>query len=375
MQQIYKQQNMCTGCSACANVCPKQCITMQPDEKGFLYPQIDENACISCGLCQKVCHTYGKKKENTPQLFAFVHSNKDVLAASSSGGAFSHIAAQVLAQGGYVCGAVFDSDLKVKHIVSNKYEDLEKMRGSKYTQSDLGQCFSKIKTLLQEGKLILFSGSPCQIIGFQTFLGKEYDNLITVDFICHSVPSPLIFDEYVKILTDRYGTVSDFSFRDKRNGWLDYGVAFKADQSNVFIPHKENIYLRGFLASLYTRDCCSVCPAKERVGYSSDITIGDFWGVKELLPEMEYQNGVSAVIFNNEKGYAFFKKESLLPCDLQSFILKNPRYSTMDEIGKESGRFWKIYRRKGLDAAYKDLYAPTFIKKIKCKLKSIFKRS
>ncbi len=375
MQQIYKQQNMCTGCSACANVCPKKCIKMQPDDKGFLYPVIDENSCVSCGLCQKVCHTYSEKKDNTPKLFAFIHGDKNVLKASSSGGAFSKIVEQVLSQNGYVCGAVLDSDLKVKHIISDQYEDVKQMRGSKYVQSDLGDCFSQMQDLLKKGKTVLFSGSPCQVIGFKTFLGKEYENLITVDFICHSVPSPLIFGEYIKILTDKYGTISDFSFRDKRNGWLDYGISFKAKQSNIFIPHKENVYLRGFLASLYTRDCCSDCPAKDRIGYCSDITIGDFWGVKELLPALNYQDGVSAVMINNEKGYAFFEKESLYPCDLQSFVLKNSRYVMMDQKGELSSRFWKIYYRKGLEAAYRDIYTPTWMKKVKNKLKGAFKRS
>lgn len=369
MQQIYKQKNMCTGCGACANACPTQCVSMLADEQGFLYPVVNQEKCISCGACQKVCHNYIDKFTSSPQLFAFIHSDPHILSLSSSGGAFSHIASQVLNQGGYVAGAVFDTPDKVKHIVSNKPEDLAKMRGSKYVQSETGDCFLVIQKLLQTGEKVLFSGTPCQAIGLKTFLKREYDSLITVDCICHSVPSPLIYGEYIKTLTLKYNQILELSFRDKRNGWLEYGLSLKGNDKETFIPRNESLYMRGFLAGLYSRDCCNDCPAKDRVGYRSDITLGDFWGVQQLLPETAYNNGVSAVIINHPKGFEYFDKAELIPVDLNAFVAFNPKYRESDQPDGNREEFWRVYHKKGLLAAFDVFYKPTFWKKIKNKIK------
>ena len=225
MIPITDKRNCC-GCTACSQVCPKHCITMQMDSEGFKYPHVDTSLCVECGLCEKVCPYLNKypipiKK---PASFACKTKNDELREKSSSGGLFTVLAAKVIQEGGVVFGAKFDAEWNVVHGYSETEEGLAAFRGSKYVQSDLGNCFTEVKNFLKSERQVLFTGTPCQVAGLNHFLQKKYDNLITVDFVCHCVPSPLVWKKYLEELCGDT-TIKSVSFRDKSEGWARYGLA------------------------------------------------------------------------------------------------------------------------------------------------------
>lgn len=367
--QIYKSKEMCTGCSACSNVCEKHAVKMISDEKGFLYPVIDEEKCVECGMCRRVCHTYKEKKRTCGEsAFAYVNENKITLMESSSGGAFSFIANEILRNQGFVCGAVFDENMKVKHIIADNKSEVSCMRKSKYVQSDMGNVYQKIKKLLIAGEKVLFTGTPCQVIGLKTFLNKEYDKLFCVDIICHSAPSPLIFEKYLLMKEKELGKIEGIDFRDKSNGYINYSVRFHTLDGDVFEEHKTNRYIQGFTGDLYSRDCCENCPAKERVGYFSDITLGDLWGGEKFASEIDFSKGASLVVVHTLKGASLMKNTSMVQVDLEEAIKNNPMYRFSHKKNKDADSFWKIFSKKGLEEAYNYIYNPSLFRKIKMKV-------
>ena len=196
---------------------------------------------------------------------------------------------------------------------------------------------------------------------------KEYNNLYTIDFICSSIPSPLIFRKYISEIEEKYGKVKKISFRDKRNGWHDYGISVRCENGEIYDKNKENLYMKGFIGGIYSRESCSHCPAKERIGYLSDLTIGDMWGVQEIMPNVECSMGVSAVIVHTEKGYELVEKEQLIPCDIEMLKIKNPKYHNSYIPYHDLEAFWKILNNKGLKEAFDYVYNPSILKKIKMK--------
>lgn len=368
--EVYKHKNLCTGCGACRSICPKQCISMERDQKGFLYPVVDIDCCINCRSCRKVCSTYNEriiKPKEKPEVYAYVNPCRNTLLDSSSGGLFSVLAEKIILEGGYVCGAVYDKDFSVKHIVTNCIEDLQKMRGSKYLQSRIEDCYEKVKELLNSEKKVLFSGSACQVIGLKGFLGRDYTNLYTVDTVCFGVPSPMIFTEYLQSKANGK-KVTKVNMRDKRNGWKDYGICIEYDDgSEYFASHNEDLYLRGFTGELYCRPSCNDCPAK-RSGYMSDITMGDLWGASEILHDADVSDGVSAVVVHTAHAFDILPKEELLSCAFDLFLMHNPKYIDCCQKGEYNDVFWKVFYKKGINAAHKAVYTPTFFKKIVCKL-------
>ncbi len=371
--QVYKDINMCTGCSACVSICPNNCITMVEDQKGFLYPSVNEALCTKCGLCQSRCHTFIEKqavavKEN---VYSFVNSNKDVLLTSSSGGAFYEIASNIIKKKGVVCAAVYDSDWSVKHIITDKLEDLKKMQGSKYVQSRMENCFSKIKAYLKNDTTVLFVGTPCQVLGLKTFLNKDYDNLYLIDIICHSVPSPLIFKEYLNLLETQVGKIKHINLRDKTNGWSEYGLRIEGEKEDVFLPHKGNLYIEGFLDGLYHRPSCNECPVKARTGYQSDITLGDFWGYADIYPQADISNGVSAICVHSDKGEHLVSNMKPNEEKFEDLIKKNKRYNCSVTVSLQSDRFWHLYKKYGLKKAYRIIYRKPLITKFKTFIRKI----
>ena len=297
----------CCGCSACVQRCPKQCITMAEDNEGFLYPQVDTSKCVDCHLCEKVCPVINQDEARTPlEVYAAKNSDDDIRLKSSSGGIFTLLAEQTIKGGGVVFGACWDKDWNVKHDYIDNISDLQRFRSSKYLQSVIGDNYLKAEQFLKIGRKVMFTGTPCQIAGLKHFLRKEYHNLLAVEVICHSVPSPGVWQQY---LTTRLHTlkwnksdIRNISFRDKKTGWKTYSFVIENNDGNSFAElSNKNAFMRGFLADLYTRPSCHACPAKQ-LRSGSDLTLGDFWGIESLMPEIDDDKGVSAIIVNSDKG-------------------------------------------------------------------------
>ncbi len=331
-----KDKKDCCGCHACASICAKHCITMQSDEEGFLYPVVDKDACTDCGLCEKVCPVINQSEPRKPlKVYAAKNKNEEIRRQSSSGGIFTLLAERVIVEGGVVFGARFDENWDVIHSWADTIEGIAAFRGSKYVQSTIGDTYREAKDFLKQGRKVLFSGTPCQIAGLKKYLCKEYENLLTVDVVCHGVPSPLVWRTYldetrkqfrakrgvgkksVHLSMDELPVITGISFRDKTNGWKKYGfclryAASKAakntasaplyEEEKVLLqPFTENVFMKGFLANLYLRPSCYACAA--RSGKSgSDISIADFWGVQNYYPEFDDDKGVGLILINSEKG-------------------------------------------------------------------------
>ena len=321
----------CCGCSACASICPKYSITMSLDNEGFLYPQVDKDSCIGCGLCEKVCSVLNQGEERKPlQVYAAKNINEEIRIQSSSGGIFTLLAEQILCEGGVVFGARFNADWEVIHDYTETKEGLAAFRGSKYVQSRLGDSFCQAERFLKQGRKVMFTGTPCQIAGLKLFLRKAYDNLLTVDFICHGVPSPGVWKKYLEELIALQGNrknsvlshskpiipnsirdISRIEFRNKGLGWKKFSFALTLSVPNGYgakntvllsEPYNKNIFMKGFLADLYLRPSCYACPAKSMKS-GSDITLGDFWGIQYVMPECDDDKGICCLMVNTGKGY------------------------------------------------------------------------
>ena len=300
-----KNKKDCCGCYACKNVCPRNAISMVEDEKEFKYPKINYNYCIKCGLCEKVCPIINESKEDTdiPLAYAAFNIDEQTRMNSSSGGLFSLIAEYILNNNGIVFGAIFDENFLVKHIKVEKIPEISKMMGSKYIQSNIGETYKEARKYLNEGKLVLYTGTPCQIEGLKKYLMRDYDNLYTQDLICHGVPSKKVWKKYLDYRKNIDNDIlENISFRNKENrGWNEYELLFKYKNSNKYINHIEDIYMKIFLSDIALRDSCFDCKFKKKHRIS-DITLADFWGINNILPEMNDEKGTSLLIINSLKG-------------------------------------------------------------------------
>lgn len=304
-----QQKHTCCGCQTCAQACPKGCITMKADEEGFLYPVIDEAVCVQCGLCERMCPVLhdSESKLGTPKAYAAYTFNEEVRLASSSGGVFTLLAEYVLAENGVIYGAAMEN-FRVKHIRISDSEGLALLRGSKYVQSDIGQTYIQAKADLEAGKTLLFTGTPCQIEGLKTFLRKEYEKLITMDIICHGVPSPMVWEKYVAWQEKAAGApAARMLFRYKKYGWKTYAVLFEFLNKTMYVRrYRDDLFMRAFLHDLCLRPSCYQCSFK-KINRVSDITIADFWGIQKVCPEMDDDKGTSLVIVHSEKGAEIVK--------------------------------------------------------------------
>lgn len=303
----------CTGCSACASICPKQCIAMKADADGFRFPQIDATICITCGLCEQVCPVLKQPElsDSSPEAYAAYSTDEAMRLDSSSGGIFTELARTVLAQNGAVFGAAYDERFQVFHTCVEDAAGLAALRGAKYSQSNLGDSFQDAKKRLESGQNVLFSGTPCQIAGLKSFLRKKYANLITVDFVCHGVPSPMAWEAYVhhRALMDQGGTLPKrINLRSKETGWSRYrysNLFLYPNGSSHVTGSGESLFMKLFVGDFINRESCASCPFK---GYSrvSDLTIGDFWGIWDIAPEMDDDHGTSVVLVHSDAGRAAF---------------------------------------------------------------------
>lgn len=300
----------CCGCGACYSICPRKCIKMEPDIEGFKYPKINEKECINCGLCEKVCpFKSNEQKENLNDINAYACKNKNEKEqlSSSSGGIFIALCDYAIKNKGVVFGACFDENLNVVHKVGKSIEECEKFKGSKYVQSDINETYIEAEQYLKKGIVVLFSGTQCQIKGLNSFLGKEYKNLITVEIICHGVPSPLILDMYNKALEEKYqADIKSIEFRNKNQGWGNFSTVVKfnnnKDYSTLF---RNDLFMKGFLENIYLRPSCYKCKAKN-FNSKADISLADFWGIEKIHPTFFDDKGVSLVCINTNKGNKIF---------------------------------------------------------------------
>ncbi len=308
INNILEEKDKCYGCNACYNICPVEAIEMVADEEGFLYPNINTEKCTNCGLCKKVCPSLNKSEKfntntNSPKCYAVMASD-EIRTNSTSGGAFSLFANWILEQGGYVCGAAFDDNGKVEHIIINYKEELNKLQSSKYVQSDMNYIHKQLKTLLNEGKIVLFSGTPCQVAGVNNFIGKN-DNLYTIDLICHGVPSPLVWMKYLK------ETIGDekFIYTKFREKILPYGnnhLITYTDKNIYSFYQRQDSYLKAFHYNMILRPSCHKC-AFTTVKRNGDISIGDFWGIDNIDKSFNDTKGTSLVLINSKNGKNLFK--------------------------------------------------------------------
>ena len=297
----------CTGCGACIQKCPKECISWEIKEVGIKYPIINEDICVDCGICEKICPINNDIKIITKQkAYAAVHREKDTLNKSTSGGAFTSIANYVLDRNGVVYGVSMNSEKKVEHIRIDNKNELNNIRGSKYVQSDTGITYKSAERDLKKGLLVLYSGTPCQIDGLKSFLKKEYLNLITIDIVCHGVGSQKYFDKYLDFAQEKYGEIQELKFRDKEFvGWSCGGgvVVVSSNNNSIRKPYYdyENYYYAYFLSGDIYRKSCYTCKYANmnRVG---DITLGDYWGVEALGIDLNTSEGCSLILANTDVG-------------------------------------------------------------------------
>ena len=324
---IQKLKNECCGCTACYHVCPRKCIEMNEDVLGFKYPHVDEQACIDCGLCVKVCQfkkNYGTFDVKESQIYAFRNNDISQLKRSQSGAAFWTIAQQFIKNGGIVYGCGFDNCHKVIHKRVTTTKDLEDLRGSKYVQSDVCKTFEETKFDLKAGRKVLYSGTSCQIANIKSYVGKRLrDNLYTIDLICHGVPSPFIYRDYIETLIKKHKEpLTRVNFRDKSKGWNSSIPSFRFGKKIYYSTD----YSRMFYSNLILRESCYECPFTN-FNRTSDISIGDFWGWTKISNQFNDNKGVSLLLVNSFKGEELVKSIkdlcSLIPSDKKSCMQKN----------------------------------------------------
>lgn len=322
MENIYlktKDRKTCNGCTACALVCPKTAIEMVEDSEGFIYPRIIEEKCIKCGKCLNTCSNYSKEQDRQYTAYAAINNDEQILSESTSGGVFSALITRLFENKDAVCyGVAYNEDFEVQHMRAESLEQAFKFRGSKYLRSNILGIYISVKQDLNDGKQVLFTGTPCQTAGLTTYLNKDYPNLILCDIICHSNPSPKVFKRYISALELKQGSkVKRYSFRAKSNGWDNLKPIVEYVDGT---REEEMTFLTAFLRAIINRPCCYDCKFIKPYNFA-DITLGDFWGVDKLTNISDYQNGTSLVLLNTKKGQDFFE-------DVQGLTL----YKLDDEI-------------------------------------------
>lgn len=360
----------CTGCMACLNVYSKQAIHIKIDKEGFERPEIDDSLCVDCGLCQKTCPMNNHPPvHDAKQVFSGWSLDENIRLKSSSGGAFTEIAKIVLSKGGVVFGCTLNKELKAEHIYVETLDELsEKLTGSKYVQSHIGDSYKKAKTFLKQGRTVLFSGTPCQIAGLRNYLRKDYDNLLTIDLICHGVPSPMLFEDYKKFMQKHENMkLTKISFRCKKSSWIFFNMTLtghveKSGALKTYIGnYYEDPYIRGFLRDYFLRPSCHQChfTSTKRCG---DFTVADWWGYhKTTAEDKNYAcKGVSLLMTNTSKAVELLpllnmtlRKRTIDEAKRTNISLSHP-FPMCDNRMK----FWKDYRFLPFDEIVKKYMMP-----------------
>lgn len=334
----------CSGCGACVQICPKHCIEMKADKYGFNYPYMKQDDCINCNLCEKICPISKNDNINFKQSsYAAINNNDEDLLTSASGGVFGAIAEYILDLNGVVYGCAWQDKLQAEHIRVTNKKDLQKLKGSKYVQSDIKNTFKEAKNDLDINNWVLYSGTPCQIAGLKSYLRKDYEKLITVDIICHGVPSQIIFNDYIKGLEDYTGTnITNIDFRSKSNkNWglsgTYTGTYKKTNKSFVKnFNYFDNYYYFYFLKGYIYRESCYSCNYAN-LNRPGDFTIGDFWGAESFKLPFKAQNGCSLIIVNTSKGKNIIEsfKINKVEIDLESARKFNKQLSEPTKVHED----------------------------------------
>lgn len=376
-----KEKAQCCGCSACFNICPKNAIIMKEDDKGFKYPFIDKDKCINCKLCEKVCPIINSEKiKNEPKAYACINKDDEVRRESSSGGIFTLLAEEIIELHGIVFGAAFDENFNVTHIGVDNKENLKKLRGSKYLQSDIGESYRQAKENLLKGKYVLYTGTPCQIEGLKSYLQNDYENLFTQDIICHGVPSKKVWQSYLKYSKkEENEKIKSVNFRNKKDSWENYALNIEYSNYHYNKNHNDDLYMKAFLQDVTLRDSCYRCSFK-KYNRISDVTLADFWGISKINPSLNDHKGISLVIINSEKGKKLLEKIKnkciIEETNMDEAIKYNKAFITSARINQNRENF---YQELSTNSNFKRIVkkyttSQSFIKKAEKKCKNIIKR-
>ena len=365
---MYDDKKLCCGCGVCALVCPKQAIVMEPDSYGFVYPHIKKEICISCGLCERACSFQKQSSNNMPKaVYALSRKDSQRLMDSASGGVFAGIAEQWIEQGGIVFGVALlqrNETLNPSHTMAQTKEELLPLLGSKYVQSDLGTAYSDTKNLLDRGKKVLFSGTPCQVAGLKNWLKNDYGGLLTIDLVCHGVPSSAMFQNYLEVESKKIGhSIEDFRFRDKGKGWGLNAKLIYSEQGKdkcVCVPSNQSSYYELFLRGEIYRESCYHCPYAN-AQHPADLTIGDYWGIEQEHPSyltpygtLDKETGISMLMVNTAKGAEAFEiyKDAFwhYPSTFECVSKHNEQLIHPSSPGIHRETVLKLYQKKGYRA-------------------------
>ncbi len=379
MIEIKNKVN-CSGCEACLNICPKNCITMVEDDEGFRYPKVDKEKCINCHLCEKICPILNKYKSNNKGYLVYgaINKNKKILRRSTSGGVFYQLAKKVIEEkNGVVFGVRFDAD---NNAVFDYAEDMDKViqfLGSKYVQARVGNIYRKVKECLENKKTVLFSGCPCQVAGLKSFLRKDYDNLYTCDFVCEGVPNEKLLNIFKEHYEKKYHSkIKNINFRYKKYGWKYFGYLLTFENNKkLYLPRNEVNYMNMLFGLIYVRPSCYECKFRE-LNSGSDFKLADFWEVNNSRNTKYNFYGVSHFLINTKKGEELFKgieKEiDLYESNLDEIKKLNNTFNTQVFDNKGKHEFLKKIKNKNNDEIFKVMETYnnlTFLNKIKFRLK------
>lgn len=355
MVQLFLEKQNCCGCTACKNICPKSAISMAPDEEGFLYPKIEQSRCVECGLCKKTCAFQNgweaAESYEKPEVYAAKHKDVKIRLKSTSGGVFTALSDVVLESGGAVFGAMLDSNRRVVHRKAETKEERDRFRGAKYVQSDVKNVFPEIRELLEQNRYVLFTGTPCQAAGLKSYLkGTNLEKLYLCDLICHGTSSPGLWEQHVRLLEKKnHSEIKNFYFRPKTRGWHEHHelCVFQNgksdDRSYLSQAHKNLLF-----SNLTMRPSCHHC-VYVSTRRPSDITIGDFWGIEQCMPDFDDDKGVSFVLINTEKGRRLFDRaREYLDCRTAKIDdTRQPQLYYPTPLSPVRQKFWKDYFSRG----------------------------
>ena len=381
----------CSSCGACANVCARGAISMQLDAEGFYRPVIDTDKCVQCGACEKVCPwtnivSNPNVSSELPRTVAAYAKNESIRMASSSGGIFTVLAEKILDEGGIVVGVAQLSPTKFGHVIVDNKADLSKLRGSKYVQADAGLIYREVRSLLKSGKKVLFSGSPCQVAALYAVLGRAATSadLTTVDIVCHGTPSVKVFEKYIaEIEKDKSAHVLSTRFRDKRNGWRLYSMTSSLNTISGYCFQisetlRDNKFMRVFLQNICLNTSCAECKygILPRI---ADITLGDYWNIAGVHPELDDYKGTSVVLLNTTPGSMLFESvaNNVVQCEskVEYALAGNPCIVRSSKPHPKRAEFFANLDKFMIDELIKKYCPfPTHVKKIYFHLRGILGR-